>query len=87
MVLLVDLLTTERSKMKSVLVLVSLLAVGQAILLEVPGYATVRGIEGTSHHTGRPFHKFRGLFYGEKPNSLTRFLVIAGSSAANMVQR
>ena len=47
----------------------------QTVSVEVPGYATVTGLIETSHFGKRPFSQFRGLFYGKKPNNLTRFLV------------
>ena len=43
--------------------------------IEVPGYATVRGLSDTSYHFKQPYFKFRGLFYGQEPTNLTRFLV------------
>ena len=47
----------------------------QAVILDVPGYATLNGTTDTSYHFKRPFFKFRGLYYGQKPTSETRFLV------------
>jgi hypothetical protein len=47
----------------------------QAVILDVPGYATLNGTTDTTYHFKRPFFKFRGLYYGQKPTSETRFLV------------
>jgi len=45
-----------------------------AVLLEVPGYATIEGSTDTSYHTKRQYFKFRGLYYAQQPTALTRFL-------------
>jgi hypothetical protein len=59
----------------AVLSLVSIFVVADSVFLEVPGYATIEGITATSHHLKRQFFKFRGLYYAEKPNAATRYLV------------
>jgi len=56
------------------IVLLGVLTAVGAVLLEVPGYATVEGDIHSSYHTERPFNRFRGLYYGAKPNASTRFL-------------
>ena len=45
------------------------------IVLNVPGYATVKGGPSLSWFTGRPYTYFRGLPYAKAPTNETRFLV------------
>jgi len=45
-----------------------------SIVLEVPGYGTIRGGHGISTHTSRRYEAFRGLYYAKQPTNLTRFL-------------
>ena len=47
-----------------------------SVLLNVPGFATLRGTEESSSNTGRPFYAFRSVHYAEKPSDSTRFLVL-----------
>ena len=77
--MLVGVNSPRETKMKStyvVVLLATLLVAVDAILLEVPGYATIEGSTDNSFHTNRQYFKFRGLNYAEKPTSLNRFLVI-----------
>ena len=53
----------------------AIVAAAKAILLEVPGYATVVGDTRTSYHTNRLYYRFRGLYYAQAPRSEERFLV------------
>lgn len=69
------------TKMKSFLLLITVFIVvsccnvSLAIILEVPGYGTLNGTEGTSIYTNRPFHEFRSVYYAEEPTPEVRFLV------------
>jgi len=47
-----------------------------SIILEVPGYGTIKGGQGKTSYTKRPYYSFVGLHYAKKPTNLTRFLVI-----------
>lgn len=45
-------------------------------ILKVPGYADkLQGTIERSLYTKREYFAFRSVYYAEKPNSLTRFLV------------
>lgn len=61
-------------KLISALLVALTVAACQAVILDVPGYATLNGTTDTTYHFKRPFFKFRGLYYGQKPTSETRFL-------------
>jgi len=45
-----------------------------SIILEVPGYGTIKGGQGKTSYTKRPYYSFVGLHYAKKPTNLTRFL-------------
>jgi len=50
------------------------IAAVSSVIVEVPGYATVRGSQGRTSYTKRPYYSFVGLHYAKKPTNLTRFL-------------
>ena len=69
---------TDEKMMTLSLLALGLIAVNSvgSVLLNVSGFATLRGTEESSSNTGRPFYAFRSVHYAEKPSNSTRFLVI-----------
>ena len=56
------------------LTIVSVTAVS-SVVLEVPGYATIKGTQGISAYNNRTYFSFHNLPYAKQPTNLTRFLV------------
>ena len=46
-----------------------------SVILEVPGYATIRGKQNISAYNHRQYFSFHNLPYAQQPTNLTRFLV------------
>ena len=46
-----------------------------SIVLEVPGYAKIKGVQSISSYNHRRYFSFHNLPYAKQPTNLTRFLV------------